>query len=125
MSKQTDLQEIQRLTENAAVDARKLLIQADNLPPGTFQKMLEALCGSFEDTALQLRRLCEQQSPGTGGYKRAPCGWRRSTGDRPPAAHRGHNRRSADPGLHGSPSAAGRPNTRSLPTWKQRDNICP
>ena len=70
MSKQTDLQEIQRLTENAAVDARKLLIQADNLPPGTFQKMLEALCGSFEDTALQLRRLCEQQSPGTGGYKR-------------------------------------------------------
>ena len=70
MSKQTDLQEIQRLTENAAIDARKLLIQADNLPPDTFQKMLEALCGSFEDTALQLRRLCEQQSPGTGGYKR-------------------------------------------------------
>ena len=48
----------------------QLLIQADNLPPDTFQKMLEALCGSFEDTALQLRRLCEQQSPGTGGYKR-------------------------------------------------------
>lgn len=70
MSKQTDLREIQRLTEDAAIDARKLLIQADNLPPGTFQKMLEALCGSFEDTALQLRRLCEQQSPGTGGYKR-------------------------------------------------------
>ena len=70
MSKQTDLREIQRLTEDAAIDARKLLIQADNLPPGTFQKMLEELCGSFEDTALQLRRLCEQQSPGTGGYKR-------------------------------------------------------
>ena len=70
MSKQTDLREIQRLTENAAIDARKLLIQADNLQPGTFQKMLEELCGSFEDTALQLRRLCEQQSPGTGGYKR-------------------------------------------------------
>ena len=70
MSKQTDLQEIQRLTENAAIDARKLLIQADNLPPDTLQKMLEELCGSFEDTALQLRRLCEQQSPGTGGYKR-------------------------------------------------------
>jgi len=70
MSKQTDLREIQRLTEDAAIDARKLLIQADNLPPDTFQKMLEALCGSFEDTALQLRRLCEQQSPGTGGYKR-------------------------------------------------------
>ena len=32
MSKQTDLREIQRLTEDAAVDARKLLIQADNLP---------------------------------------------------------------------------------------------
>ena len=43
MSKQTDLREIQRLTEDAAVDARKLLIQADNLPPDTFQKMLEAL----------------------------------------------------------------------------------
>lgn len=70
MSKQTDLREIQRLTEDAAIDARKLLIQADNLPPGAFQRMLEALCGSFEDTALQLRRLCEQQSPGTGGYKR-------------------------------------------------------
>ena len=70
MSKQTDLREIQCLTEDAAIDARKLLIQADNLPPDTFQKMLEALCGSFEDTALQLRRLCEQQSPGTGGYKR-------------------------------------------------------
>lgn len=70
MSKRTDLREIQRLTEDAAIDARKLLIQADNLPPDTFQKMLEALCGSFEDTALQLRRLCEQQSPGTGGYKR-------------------------------------------------------
>lgn len=70
MSKQTDLREIQRLTEDAAIDARKLLIQADNLQPGTFQKMLEELCGSFEDTALQLRRLCEQQSPGTGGYKR-------------------------------------------------------
>lgn len=70
MSKQTDLQEIQRLTEDAAIDARKLLIQADNLPPDTFQKMLEELCGSFEDTALRLRRLCEQQSPGTGGYKR-------------------------------------------------------
>ena len=70
MSKQTDLREIQRLTEDAAIDARKLLIQADNLPPGTFQKMLEELCGSFEDTALRLRRLCEQQSPGTGGYKR-------------------------------------------------------
>lgn len=71
MSKQTDLQEIQRLTEDAAIDARKLLIQADNLPPDTFQKMLEGLCGSFEDTSLQLRRLCEQQSPGTGGYKRS------------------------------------------------------
>lgn len=70
MSKQTDLREIQRLTEDAAIDARKLLIQADNLQPGTFQKMLEELCGSFEDTALQLRRLCEQQSPSTGGYKR-------------------------------------------------------
>lgn len=35
MSKQTDLREIQRLTEDAAIDARKLLIQADNLPPGT------------------------------------------------------------------------------------------
>ena len=70
MSKQTDLREIQRLTEDAAVDARKLLIQADNLPPSIFQKMLEELCGSFEDTVLQLRRLCEQQSPGTGGYKR-------------------------------------------------------
>ena len=70
MSKQTDLREIQRLTENAAVDVRKLLTQADNLPPDTFQKMLEKLCGSFEDTVLQLRRLCEQQSPGTGGYKR-------------------------------------------------------
>lgn len=52
MSKRTDLREIQRLTEDAAIDARKLLIQADNLPPDTFQKMLEALCGSFEDTAL-------------------------------------------------------------------------
>lgn len=71
MSKRTDLREIQRLTEDAAIDARKLLIQADNLPPDTFQKMLEALCGSFEDTALQLRRLCEQQSPGTGGYNGA------------------------------------------------------
>ena len=70
MSKQTDLREIQRLTEDAAIDARKLLIQADNLPPDTFHKMLEELCGSFEDTALRLRRLCEQQSPGTGGYKR-------------------------------------------------------
>lgn len=49
MSKRTDLREIQRLTEDAAIDARKLLIQADNLPPGTFQKMLEELCGSFED----------------------------------------------------------------------------
>ena len=47
MSKRTDLREIQRLTEDAAIDARKLLIQADNLPPDTFQKMLEALCGSF------------------------------------------------------------------------------
>jgi len=72
MSKRTDLREIQRLTEDAAIDARKLLIQAGNLPPGTFQKMLEELCGSFEDTALQLRRLCEQQSPGTGGVKKGP-----------------------------------------------------
>ena len=29
MSKRTDLREIQRLTEDAAIDARKLLIQAD------------------------------------------------------------------------------------------------
>ena len=35
MSKRTDLREIQRLTEDAAIDARKLLIQADNLPPDT------------------------------------------------------------------------------------------
>ena len=40
MNKQTDLREIQRLTEDAAIDTRKLLIQADNLPPDTFQKML-------------------------------------------------------------------------------------
>ena len=40
MSKQTDLREIQCLTEDAAIDARKLLIQADNLPPDTFQTRL-------------------------------------------------------------------------------------
>lgn len=70
MNEKRDFRELQRLTEDAAVDARRLMLLADRLKPDDLQQQLEALCSGFEDSALRIRRLCERQMPCTGGYRR-------------------------------------------------------
>ena len=70
MNRENDLRTLQQLTEDAAVDARKLMLLANSLKPDDLQQQLEELCSGFEDAALQVRRLCERQMPGTGGYRR-------------------------------------------------------
>lgn len=70
MNRKNDLRVLQQLTEDAAVDARKLMLLADSLKPEDLQQQLEELSGGFEDVALQIRRLCERQMPGAGGYRR-------------------------------------------------------
>ena len=70
MNRENGLRTLQQLTEDAAVDARKLMLLANSLKPDDLQQQLEELCSGFEDAALQVRRLCERQMPGTGGYRR-------------------------------------------------------
>ena len=42
------------------------------MPPEKLQRTLEQTMENFEQSVLELRRLCERYSPGVGGYGRRP-----------------------------------------------------
>lgn len=69
-----DMTRIQELVGNSFAETGKLVALADGgrMNPERLQRTLEKTAGEFESAVLELRRLCEQYSPGSGGYgKRA------------------------------------------------------
>ena len=56
MNRENDLRTLQQLTEDAAVDARKLMLLANSLKPDDLQQQLEKLCSGFEDGSKKRRR---------------------------------------------------------------------
>ena len=69
-----DVSRIQELTAGAFQQTGGLAALADSgqIDPGKLQRLLEQTMEQFEQATLELRRLCEKHSPGTGGYGRRP-----------------------------------------------------
>ncbi len=69
-----DAARIAELAAGAARQAGVLEAQAGSgqTDPDQLQRTLEETSGRFEHSALELRRLCEKLSPGTGGYGSRP-----------------------------------------------------
>ena len=65
-----DMTRIQELVGNAFGQTGSLVALANGgqLNPNKLQKTLEQTMEQFERAALELRRLCEQYSPGVGGF---------------------------------------------------------
>lgn len=65
-----DMIRIQELVGNAFRQTGALVALADGgqMNPNKMQKTLEQTMEHFEHAALELRRLCEQYSPGVGGF---------------------------------------------------------
>jgi len=65
-----DMTRIQELVGNAFSQTGSLVALANGgqMNPNKLQKTLEQTMEQFERAALELRRLCEQYSPGVGGY---------------------------------------------------------
>lgn len=69
-----DMTRLQSLIGDAFSKTGGLVALADagNTDPDKIQRTLESTADQFERATLELRRLCEQASPGTGGYVRKP-----------------------------------------------------
>lgn len=69
-----DMARIQELVGGAFGQTGGLVALADGgvMPPDKLQRTLEETLEQFEQSTLELRRLCEQYSPGVGGYGRRP-----------------------------------------------------
>lgn len=69
-----DMSRIQELVGDAFGQTGGLVAMADGgvMPPDKLQRTLEETLEQFEQSTLELRRLCEQYSPGVGGYGRRP-----------------------------------------------------
>lgn len=65
-----DMTRVQELVGNAFSQTGSLVALANGgqLNPNKLQKTLEQTMEQFENAALELRRLCEQYSPGVGGF---------------------------------------------------------
>lgn len=65
-----DMTRIQELVGNAFSQTGSLVALANGgqMNPNKLQKTLEQTMEQFERSALELRRLCEQYSPGVGGF---------------------------------------------------------
>ena len=65
-----DMTRIQELVGNAFSQTGSLVALANGgqMNPNKLQKTLEQTMEQFENAALELRRLCEQYSPGVGGF---------------------------------------------------------
>lgn len=70
MSFRQDAARLQKLTNNAFCQTGILAALADSGQPDAdkLQKALEQTAAQFESAALEVRKLCEKHSPGTGGY---------------------------------------------------------
>lgn len=69
-----DMTHLQSLIGDAFSKTGALVALADagNPDPDKIQRNLETIADQFERATLELRRLCEQSSPGTGGYMHRP-----------------------------------------------------
>ena len=69
-----DMTHLQSLIGDAFSKTGALVALADagNPDPDKIQRTLETISDQFERATLELRRLCERSSPGTGGYMRRP-----------------------------------------------------
>ncbi|WP_279202316.1 hypothetical protein [Intestinimonas butyriciproducens] len=69
-----DMARIQELIGAAFGQTGGLVAMADGgiMPPEKLQRTLEQTMENFEQSVLELRRLCERYSPGVGGYGRRP-----------------------------------------------------
>lgn len=69
-----DMSRIQELVGGAFSQTGSLVALADGgvMPPEKLQRTLEETLEQFEQSTLELRRLCEQYSPGMGSYGRKP-----------------------------------------------------
>ena len=67
-----DMIRIQELVGSAFGQTGALVALSDggHMNPKKLQKTLEQTMEHFESAALELRRLCEQYSPGTGGFSK-------------------------------------------------------
>lgn len=69
-----DMARIQELVGGAFSQTGGLVALSDGgvMPPEKLQRTLEQALEQFERSTLELRRLCEQYSPGVGGYGKRP-----------------------------------------------------
>lgn len=69
-----DVVHLQELIGDAFTKTGALVAYADGgaMSPEKLQKVLEQTADEFERATLELRRLCEQSSTGTGGFARRP-----------------------------------------------------
>ena len=69
-----DMTRLQMLIGDAFSKTGALVAYADGgvMSPEKLQKTLEQTADQFEQATLELRRLCEQTTPGAGGYARRP-----------------------------------------------------
>lgn len=69
-----DMGRIQQLVGDAFSRTGSLVALANGgqMSPGKLQQTLEEVSDSFERSSLELRRLCEQHSPGVGGHGKKP-----------------------------------------------------
>ena len=74
MSFRQDAAHLQRLANNAFCQTGTLAALADSgqPDPDKLQKALEQTAAQFESAALEVRKLCERYSTGTGGYGSRP-----------------------------------------------------
>ena len=74
MSFRQDAARLQKMTNNAFCQTGILAALADSgrPDPDKLQKALEQTAAQFESAALEVRKLCEKYSPGTGGYGSRP-----------------------------------------------------
>ena len=70
----SDMTRLQNLIGDAFSKTGGLVALADagNTDPDKIQRALESTADQFERATLELRRLCEQASPGKGGYAQRP-----------------------------------------------------
>lgn len=66
------LSKIAQLVGEAFNATGSLAALPDSASPESLQKALEEVSGTFERSALELRRLCEKHAPGVGGYGNRP-----------------------------------------------------
>ena len=74
MSFRQDAARLQKLANNAFCQTGVLAALADGgtPDPDKLQKALEQTAAQFESAALEVRKLCERYSTGTGGYGSRP-----------------------------------------------------